>query len=206
LDRRDSRAALGFANRVEPRRARLGLWLRAAAAGAQRGSGSCRRLCVCDCCRRHGCVKAFKAAGKLKSSKKSKRRMTRLGGVWECGTEQNQPNGCPGAVRSYFLCGFIEVFGQLIFAWRGSLAPAATVICACVSFLDGPGLTESRVRLCNSRYPYIVLVLLQCCTLWEVRNVGCIATVGQDDNPDKKHRLTRGLARKESLSKTGKRT
>lgn len=74
-------------------------------AGAERGSGSCRRLCVRDCCRRDGCLKAVKAAGKLKSSKKSKRRMTLLG-AWEVrvsvgGAEQNQPRpkGNPGAVR-----------------------------------------------------------------------------------------------------------
>ena len=69
MDRQDSLAALGFANRVAPRRAALGLLVR----GAKRGSGSCRRLCVGDCCRRHDCVKAVKAIGKLKSSKKSKR-------------------------------------------------------------------------------------------------------------------------------------
>ena len=26
-----------------------------------------------------------------------------------------EPYGCPGAVRYYFLCGFIEVFGRAIF-------------------------------------------------------------------------------------------
>jgi len=78
----DSLAALGFANLVEPRRLVLGLLARAAA-DAERGSGSCRRFCGCNCCRRHaGCIKAVKAAGKVKSSKKVKlRMMTRLRGV-----------------------------------------------------------------------------------------------------------------------------
>jgi len=81
--------------------------------GAERGSGSCRRLCVSDCCRRDGCVKAVKAAGKLKSSKKSKRRMTLLEGACECGAEQNQPKGVSGR-------GFIEVLSRPIFARRRS--------------------------------------------------------------------------------------
>jgi hypothetical protein len=83
LDRCDSLAALGFANRGEPRRVASRLLVCGDAdADAERRSGSSRRFCASDRCRLHdGCIKAIKAAGKLKSSKKRVRRMTRLGGV-----------------------------------------------------------------------------------------------------------------------------
>jgi len=118
-------------------------------ADAERRSGSSRRFCASDRCRLHdGCIKAIKAAGKLKSSKKRERRMTRLGGVrFVCGVpvqkgcvnNKKNPGGLPGAVRYYFLCGFIEAFRrQPNFSWRGCLAPTVAVIASMFLLEESP--------------------------------------------------------------------